>query len=295
MISYGVPQGSVIGPTLFLIYINNLCNLTLFESKIIAYADDTAIVVYGNSWSEAKCTAETSLRIVMGWLNDNKLTLNLSKTNYIPFTLNPHINPITPYTIKAHTCRDTTSTTCSCVAVSKVTNVKYLGVTIDEELKWYTHLETLSNKIRKSIHIFKTLRHCADAKILKEVYTALCQSVIGYCISVWGGAAKSRFLKVERAQRAVLKVMLAKPFGYPTKQLYGETKILTVRQLYVLRATLWRRTNRLICPTQVHKTSFARKQLYVISSLIYKNVNKQIKITTLNNYEVKKNIHTIGY
>ncbi|PZC86430.1 hypothetical protein B5X24_HaOG209149 [Helicoverpa armigera] len=90
------------------------------------------------------------------------------------------------------------------------------------------------------IHIVKALRESASPSTLKMVYFALVQSVIGYCITVWGGATKTKFLRVERAQRAILKVMTKKPYRYPTKELYSNCKVLTVRQLFVLKSTLRR-------------------------------------------------------
>lgn len=130
------------------------------------------------------------------------------------------------------------------------------------------------------------------------VYLALCQSVITYCIPVWGGAAKTKFIVVERAQRAVLKVMLGRPYRFPTTELYTNCKLLTVRQLFVLRATLrkhkeipppdpTKRKAKNVCPTVRHRTAFARRQYYVLSSLIYKNISKSIQIAGLNHHEVK--------
>lgn len=82
-VNYGVPQGSVLGPTLFLIYINDLCNLTLENAKLFAYADDTAIVFTGSNWEAARVSAEKGMALVAKWLKTNLLSLNIEKTNYI--------------------------------------------------------------------------------------------------------------------------------------------------------------------------------------------------------------------
>ena len=80
---YGVPQGSVLGPTLFLIYINDLTETILLNGKIVSYADDTALLFHGKSWEEVIKLAFKGLYKVTKWLDNNLLTLNTNKTNYI--------------------------------------------------------------------------------------------------------------------------------------------------------------------------------------------------------------------
>jgi hypothetical protein len=101
-LTYGEPQGSVLGPTLFLLYVNSLCRLSLPNCNIIAYADDTALVVHGKDWAKAKQHTEYALREIMKWLNGNLLTLNLDKSKYITFTPRVDTQPSPDY------CRPTT-------------------------------------------------------------------------------------------------------------------------------------------------------------------------------------------
>lgn len=298
LVTYGVPQGSILGPTLFQIYVNDLCKMSLPNCKIYAYADDTAILVYGPTWEIVQSKAETALNNVMTWLNSNLLTLNLHKTVYIPFAIRRTSSPPPTFSVTAHSCSNP-SAPCLCPALTRTDHVKYLGVVIDDGLRWDKQLDTLTTRTMRLIHIFKSLRESANFDTLKMVYYTLCQSIISYCISVWGGAIKTNFLRVERAQRAILKVMTRKPYRYPTTQLYSDCKVLTVRQLFVLQCIF--RTHSTTPPSDPkkrrnlptgtqHKTTFAQHQFYTLSAYIYKKIHKQLNILDLNRHKLKSKV-----
>lgn len=186
-INYGVPQGSVLGPTLFLTFINDLCNLQLMNGKIITFADDTALVFHGNSWEEAYDFAQAGFNRVTAWLRNNALTLNIEKTKFIPFSIRNSFNHDN-FSLRAHFC--TVNHPCHCSKISIAPQIRYLGIIIDSTLSFNSHLDLLSSRTRKLIYVFKNLRHIADKSIIKMVYQSLCQSVIAYCITVWGVHAK---------------------------------------------------------------------------------------------------------
>lgn len=241
-ICFGVPQGSILSPTLFCIYMNDILKLKLPNADLICYADDTVAVFYGKNWQTVVSAAEKGMSLVSRWLDQNLLTLNVVKTNYIPFHINRATEPKFEY-IKIHRngclallASPTSTYSCTCHCINKVDSIKYLGVCIDQNLSFEQHIIMLSKRVRKFIFLMKTLRPAAKIEIRKLVYVSLCQSLLQYCIGVWGGAAKSSMIDVERAQRAVLKVMLGKPRRYPTQQLLQEAEVLSVRQLFLMKA-----------------------------------------------------------
>lgn len=299
---YGVPQGSILGPSLFLVYINDLCQQTLTKGKIFTYADDTALVFHGETWDEVKQNAEIGLYRVSQWLRANLLTLNVTKSTLVQFSFSK-VKP-QQIDVKYHECNSPSGNVpCSCVIMGKSRTVKYLGVILDDKLNWKQHIELTTTRIRKLIWIFKKLRNVADLELLRMVYYALAQSVIGYCIGIWGGAFKSHMITLERAQRSVLKVMTFRPFRFPTTTLYNMCKVLTVRQMYIYqlvikqhiitpcnKVILRKRTLRNICPVIVCQTTSARRQRIHLSNYLYNKTNRELRINPLSLQEVKTKV-----
>ena len=146
-IKAGVPQGSVLGPLFFLVYINNLQNNTTL--KIINFADDTLLYTTfkKNTYKKDNEYLNSQLKNVSRWLMDNRLRLNVNKTRYMLF----HSGKIDIWKNINLDIKIGNST------ISKVNNYKYLGVTIDSNLKWSNHIKTLKTKLLKTIGIlYKT-------------------------------------------------------------------------------------------------------------------------------------------
>jgi hypothetical protein len=170
-ISCGVPQGSVLGPLLFLLYINDLpycSNRLVFH----LFADDTNIFFSSKNLDLIQTTLNIELKNVSQWLNANRLALNIEKTNFIVF----HSPKKKPHKVLS-ICIDNQS-------IREATSVKYLGVLIDSTLSWRPHISELSKKIAKSVGIISKLRHYLNTDILISIYYSLIYSFIIYGIEI---------------------------------------------------------------------------------------------------------------
>ena len=174
--------------------INSLLRLNI-GGLTVTYADDTAILFAGDTWESVRSQTIDGLTIVMNWLQCNKLSLNITKTNYVAFSLTAVNRPIfTSIELDNHSIKETSQT-------------KYLGVVIERYIKWKPHVEYLSSKVRKLIHKFYLLREFLNRKTLITVYKAFVESVIGYGILVWGGLYNNSLNKLNIIQKYILKIM----------------------------------------------------------------------------------------
>lgn len=299
-INIGVPQGSILGPTLFLCYINEICQINLKQCNITAYADDTALTFYARSWDELSNVAQSGLTHVCHLLSKNFLTLNDKKTKYIVYSIINTDNMPLSIPLVVHKCNFNLNIPCNCPIIESTDNIKYLGVIIDKNLNFKVHIHMISQKIRKLAYLFKNLRHIADEPIIKMVYLSLAQSVLTYCIRTWGGAHKSTMIELERAQRMLLKVIYFKPRVYPTFQLYAEAKVLSIRQLYIMATVLHQhsqvnninikrdvRRYYTVCEQKSVKTNFAQRFFYFQATRLYNMLNKKLNIIDLTRKNLK--------
>lgn len=237
-VNIGIPQGTVLGPILFLIYINNLGRSLHGHGDLVSYADDTVLVFRGKSWEETYRHAEEGLARVQDWLNYSLLSLNVNKTNFLAFSLIVGGQPV-KNTLKIHSPFCKTLLNCNCPNIHKVKHIKYLGLYVDCYLRWNVHTEYLTNRLKCLIFKFYQLRCILDNKNLRIVYGALAESLIRYCIIVWGGLFSNALKPLQVMQNTVLKILFKKDIRHSTLALYRELNLLNMRTLYIYEMLLW--------------------------------------------------------
>lgn len=226
-IKIGIPQGTVLGPILFITYINSLTNIRI-QGSVTSYADDTVLLFSGDTWGDVKRTVSSELIKVKNWLDNKKLTLNTEKTKYVAFSLTMANRPDYSSIFVENFQNE----------IKEVPHIKYLGVIIDRHLKWEEQVLKLKNSIRKLIHKFYQIRESMGQKLLISIYKALIESLLRYGIIVWGGLYNNVLEQLNVAQNYILKIIYKKSRLYPTQQLYND-QIFNVRSLYILETCIF--------------------------------------------------------
>ena len=217
----GVPQGSVLGPLLFLLYTNDLSNASNFYINL--FADDTCLSLCNISLHELQIQCNREAALVDKWFKANKLTTNSKKASNF---------------LLSHCTREGLTTNfkieMGSVTLRRVKSVKYLGVILDEKVTWSEHIDDLSKRLSSAAGIFSKLRYYINAKTMIEMYHSLFNSKLQYAILCWGSASATKISKLQVLQNKAIRNMNKAPRYYRLDNFYLNQRILKVHDLYNL-------------------------------------------------------------
>ena len=188
----GVPQGSILGPLLFLLYINDFPNASK-NTTFLQYADDTAIFFESDTANKLQLLIESESLHICNWLMANKLTLNTQKT---VFQVYKSSDKALKLSIKLNN-----------VEILETATVKYLGVYIDSGLKWSAHISHTALIISRNIGIISRVKYFLNKQSLLLLYNSLILPYINYCCLVWGFTYQTYVNKIEILQKRIVRII----------------------------------------------------------------------------------------
>ena len=220
----GVPQGSILGPLLFLLYINDLSYISNVLSSIM-FADDANMFHQHSDLNVLEESVNEELKKVVKWLQANKLTLNVKKTHVMLFT-KKHVK----HDLKIYIGEELLNVVCKST---------FLGVVIDSKLTFNEHIKRISGKISKGIGILKKVRYKLQTKTLITLYYAFIYPYLMYCNTVWGNTAKVYTNQLIVLQKRCIRIIHNVGYLDSTYLLFKESKIITVPDLYIYNVCIF--------------------------------------------------------
>ena len=217
----GVPQGSILGPLLFILYVNDI-TFTSNVLDFILFADDTTILYSHKDINSQVNVVNGELKEVSNWFKANKLSVNASKTNYMIF----HMTSVK--------VRKDLNVSLNNTTLERVQYTKFLGDLIDECLTWKQHIDCVSKTVSRNIGVMNKLKYSIPGRILHTLYCTLITPYLNYGILIWGRTCKSYLDTLIKLQKWAIRTITNSHYRSHTGPLFAKSNLLNVTDMYTL-------------------------------------------------------------
>ncbi len=217
-LDYGVPQGSVLGPLLFIILTNDINN-ALSVSKCVLFADDTTVYISNKNLRFIKENLKHDLTSLSDWFKANKLTLHLGKTNFILFK---------PKNFKEVNIELLVNN----ISITRVKSTKFLGLIIDEHLTWESHGINVANGVSKNLYMLRSVRNLVPSKSLRDLYFSYIHSTMNYGLGLRGPLISANtFNRLKVLQKKAVRVIAKACYNANSAPLFKKLQILRISDM----------------------------------------------------------------
>ena len=227
-ITCGVPQGSILGPLLFSIYINDM-HRAISNSTVFHFADDTNLLFSHKDPSIIKKMMNDDLKSLFSWLCANRLSLNVSKTEFIIFRP-PKMS-----------LDDRIVLTLNNTKIFESRKIKYLGLIVDDRLSWKFHIIELCKKLNRAVGMFYKIRFYSTPNVLISLYHSLFSSHMSYGLCAWGLTNDDILSKVQLLQKKAIRAITSAEYCAETAPIFKKLGILNLSDLfdYKISSLMW--------------------------------------------------------
>lgn len=283
-ISISILQGSILGPILFLCFINDLHRVTRLLT--LMFADDTFSLSSGSNIEELILSVNTEINKMAVWFRANKLAVNISKTKYIIFRMKGKPLPLNlPDVIynenELNVNADTDNTLFTTLEryydnhpSKDCRSYKLLGILLDEHLSLESHTNHIISKLTRSLYCIRQSKHIIPLRGLKSLYFALIHSHLTYCTSILSCLSAKNKLRIFKIQKKAIRIMTNSAYNAHTSPLFIEHNILPFDQLIHQAQLLF-----------MHSIEYKYAPLS-FSNTWQKNTDQNLNLRNLNDYQL---------
>ena len=222
-IDCGVPQGSILGPLMFILYINDIVNCSDILSLIL-FADDTNIFCSNIDINKLEGIINCELTKLSNWFKANKLSLNATKTNYMLFGRKFLVKNDKSFKL-----------TLDGNVLDRTSYTKFLGVFLDDKLTWYQHINHIAAKVARGLGVIGRVRNMLPFSVLRTLYFSLVYPYLNYCCIIWGGASATVLHKIEVLQNRAVRLITRAPFRSSSSPIYKRLNFLKIIDIRLLQ------------------------------------------------------------